>query len=88
MPFEEGNQLAAKGRKIEKMIERACLQEDDKRIRLGVEKLLDMYADGDKWALQFVTEKLDGKAAQTTVLAGDDENPLKLIHQVQLIALK
>jgi hypothetical protein len=69
--FEEGNQAAAKGRKVEKLIERALLQEDDKRLRQGIEKLLDSVAEGERWALEFVRDSIDGKPKQQVVGSGD-----------------
>jgi len=65
MPFQPGNKLSAKGRRVERILERACAQDDDKRIREGVEKVLDLFAQGDKWAVEFVTDRLDGKARQS-----------------------
>lgn len=65
MAFEEGNQLAAKGRVVEKLIERINTQEDAKRLRQGLELLMDKVADGDMRALEFVTDRLDGKAKQS-----------------------
>lgn len=70
--FEEGNQAAAKGRKVEKLIERALLQEDDRRLREGVEKLLDNVAQGERWALEFVRDSIDGKPKQQVVGSGED----------------
>lgn len=61
MPFEPGNNHGAKARRIERMLERAIVQEDGRRLREGVERVLDMFAAGDKWAIEFVTEQLDGK---------------------------
>jgi len=66
-----GNDYAAKGRRVEKMIERALLQEDDKRLRQGIESVLDKVADGDRWAIEFVTDRLDGKARQAVELSGE-----------------
>lgn len=74
--FEEGNKAAAKGRRVEKLIERALLQEDDKRLREGVEKLLDAVAEGERWALEFVTDRLDGKPRQAVDVGGQSDNPL------------
>lgn len=74
--FEEGNQAAAKGRRVEKLIERALLQEDDRRLREGVEKLLDAVSEGERWALEFVTDRLDGKARQVVDVGGQSDNPL------------
>lgn len=74
--FEEGNQAAAKGRTVEKLIERINLQEDNKRLRQGLEALMDKVADGDQRALEFVTERLDGKARQAVDVGGQTDNPL------------
>jgi len=87
MAFEVGNKLAAKGRKVEKMIERALLQEDDKRLRQGIECLLDKVAEGERWALEFVRDTLDGKPKQQLDLANADDEPFKTITRVELIAL-
>ena len=82
MAFETGNKAAAKGRKVEKMIERALLQEDDKRLREGVEVLLNKVAEGERWALEFVRDSIDGKPSQSVALSGDPENPLEIIKRV------
>lgn len=74
--FEEGNQAAAKGRTVEKLIERINLQEDSKRLRQGLEALMDKVADGDQRALEFVTERLDGKPRQAVDIGGQEGNPL------------
>lgn len=76
MAFEEGNQAAAKGRVVEKLIERINVQEDSKRLRQGLEALMDKVADGDQRALEFVTERLDGKARQAVDIGGQPDNPL------------
>lgn len=70
--FEEGNQAAAKGRKVEKMLERILLQDDDKRLRQGLETVMDKFAEGERWAVEFVTDRLDGKATQKVVGSADD----------------
>jgi hypothetical protein len=70
--FLPGNQVAAKGRRVEKMIERALLQEDDRRLREGIEKLLDEVAKGERWALEFVRDSLDGKPRQAVDVGTDD----------------
>lgn len=78
MAAEIGNEYAAKGRVIEKLIERICIQEDHKRLRAGLEILMDKVADGDQRALEFVTDRLDGKAKQAVTVAGDADNPLSI----------
>ena len=76
MAFEEGNKAAAKGRTVEKLLERILVQEDNKRLRQGLEVLMDKVAEGDQKALEFVTERLDGKARQSIDLGGQEDNPL------------
>ncbi len=76
MAFEKGNQEAAKGRVVEKLIERINVQEDSKRLRQGLEALMDKVAEGDHRALEFVTERLDGKARQAVDVGGQEGNPL------------
>lgn len=65
MAAEIGNDYAAKGRQVEKLLERILIQEDAKRLRQGLEMLMDRVADGDQKALEFVTDRLDGKAKQS-----------------------
>ena len=76
MAAEIGNEYASKGRRVEKLIERALKQEDDKRLRAGVEKLLDAVSEGERWALEFVTDRLDGKPRQAVDVGGQADNPL------------
>ena len=67
-----GNNYAAKGRRVEKMIERALEQEDSRRLRQGVEALLDKVAEGERWALEFVRDSLDGKPTQRVEGSGEN----------------
>lgn len=46
------------------------------------DKLLDQCSAGSLPALQELGNRLDGKAAQSVMLAGDPENPLTLIERV------
>jgi hypothetical protein len=68
MAFQPGHKLA-KGNKgarlIEEAIRRAIAQEDGKRIREGVEKLLDKVAEGDLAAFNILADRLDGKPNQS-----------------------
>lgn len=74
--FEEGNKAAAKGRQVEKLLDRILVQEDNKRLRQGLELLMDKVAEGDQRALEFVTERLDGKPRQAIDVGGQEDNPL------------
>jgi hypothetical protein len=64
-----GNKNNAKGKPITDALQRAVAQDNGKRIRAGVEKVLNAFAAGDPWALQFVSDRLDGKPHQTSEVA-------------------
>jgi len=66
MPFEVGNQLAAKRKQFEGALRRALAQDKGDRLRRACERLLDSAAEGATWAeriaaLQFLADRLDGR---------------------------
>ena len=66
MPFEPGNQLAAKRKQFEGALRRALAQDSGDRLRRACERLLDSAAEGATWAeriaaLQFLADRLDGR---------------------------
>ena len=77
-PGESGN---PNGSKKERMfygaLNRAIAQDDGKRVREAAEKLLDLAADGEPWAIKELADRLDGKPSQT--IAGDPENPVTVL---------
>lgn len=75
-----GNQNASKAKIVADAIRKALMAEDWKRLRAGAEKVADAYAAGEPWAVQFVADRMDGKAAQPLVGGGEDEPPISLIH--------
>lgn len=64
MPFQPGNKLGEKSRELEKIMRRACEQEEYKRVRMACEKMLDLAAQGSLDALEFVRDTIDGKPTQ------------------------
>lgn len=79
-----GNQNAAKSRVFSDALRRAIAQDDGKRLRDAAEKLLDLAAVGEQWAVKELFDRLEGKAAQSVTLAGDAENPVvsKVIREI------
>ena len=65
-----GNQNAAKGRRMARIFEGICAEEEYKRITAGINKQLDAFAAGDLKAGEFVRDTTDGKPAQQLHLAG------------------
>ena len=45
-------------------LNRAIAQEDGRRLRNAVEKLLDLASEGVPWAVQMLADRMDGKPTQ------------------------
>ena len=80
---QPGNNNAGKNKPFWRALDKAIIQEDGKRLRAAAEKLLDLAAQGEQWAVKELADRMDGKAAQ--VIAGDAENPLTLINKVERV---
>lgn len=65
-----GNQNAKKGKLIEDLLRKVCVQEDNKRISAALSAILDKAAEGDLRCLEFVRDTFDGKPAQSVDLSG------------------
>ena len=74
-----GNSNARKENRIfGEELRKAIAQDDRKRIRAGIERLLDKFAEGDLQAIKEIADRTDGKAAQSLTVAGDEDNPLRI----------
>ena len=62
-------------------LDRAIAQEDGKKLRDAADKLLELAAQGEPWAVQMLADRLDGKPAQQVTLSGDEDQPLKIVHE-------
>lgn len=72
-----GNLNALKGQKyVYDALRKALVQDDKQRLPAAMEKVLTLASEGERWALEFVRDTLDGKPAQTMTVAGDNDNPL------------
>lgn len=64
-PGQSGNpEGGAKEQIVRAQLMRACVQEDYARVRKLVEKTLDLAAEGEQWAVNFIADRLDGKPRQ------------------------
>jgi hypothetical protein len=77
-----GNNNAAKSKAFYGALSRAIAQDDGKRLRAAAEKLLDLAAEGEGWAVKELRDTLDGKPAQSVTVAGDAENPVQTTMRV------
>lgn len=64
MAFQPGNKEAAKSKQFMGALQRAIAQDDGKRLRDSAEKLLDLAAAGESWAVKELADRLDGKPTQ------------------------
>lgn len=79
MAAPEGNTNSSKSNRLwGETIRRAVLQSDGARLRAIAEKLLDKAAEGDIQAIKEIGDRLDGKAAQSLMLSGEDGGPVQL----------
>lgn len=59
-------------------LERAIKADDSKRLRAAAEKLLDLAAVGESWAVKELGDRLDGKARQQIEAVDEDGRPLAI----------
>lgn len=87
-----GNNNAAKAKVWSAAINRA-LQE---RSRLSqkealddlAEKLLSLCDQGDLGALKELGDRLEGKAAQSVKVGGDEDNPFSIVTRIELVPMR
>jgi hypothetical protein len=72
----EGNQNAAKSKRLFNSALKRALTQDPKRIESVVEKLISLAELGEAWAVKELIDRVDGKAPQPVVGGDDDDNPI------------
>lgn len=88
MPWEPGQSGNPngnrKGQLFAQTLHRAIVQDDGKRVRAAIEKLLDLAEAGEPWAIKELADRLDGKASQAVDVGSDPERPViqKLIREI------
>ncbi len=88
MPFEPGKSGNPNGNRREKLffnaLTRAMAQDNGQKVRQAVDKLLELAAAGESWAIKELADRLDGKASQSVDLGSDPERPViqKLVREI------
>lgn len=73
----EGNTNSSKNNRLwGNTIRRALAQSNPDRLRNIAEALLKKAEEGDLGAIKEIGDRLDGKAAQSLTVSGDEGNPL------------
>ena len=75
---QPGNVNATKHKKFYSAIDRAITQDNGERLRLAAEKLLDLAAQGEAWAVKELGDRLDGKPRQQIEAVDDEGRPLAI----------
>ena len=76
----QGNSNASKGKIWNDALRKAIVQDDKKRVNDAIEKLLDLAAAGEQWAIKELADRLDGRPAQSVELSSDPDNPFSILH--------
>lgn len=76
----EGNNNAGKGSQLSALLRAALNANDRLKMRQGVEKVADAFAEGERWAIEFVFDRFEGKAvAKQEISTVDGEgNPTSI----------
>lgn len=89
-----GNDNAHKGGVYRHALKRALAELADKHgltpdyeegLRLVAQKVVNAASDGDLVAANQIGDRFDGKPSQTTVLAGDADNPVTVTEIVRKV---
>src|SRR3569623_32199 len=91
MPFEEGNNANPGGRPTRAKMTLDALpielksrekSADPKGIRKIVSKVVDLAEEGERWAVEFVRDTIDGKPAQA-IVGDNDADPINIVGRVE-----
>jgi hypothetical protein len=63
-----GNTNAKKGKIFFDALRKAMAEDDHLRLRKAANRLLDLAAEGEQWAMKELADRLDGKPSQETLL--------------------
>jgi hypothetical protein len=72
---QPGNKNQSKNKPFLDALRRSIAQNPHK-LRAAADKVVDKAEEGEPWAVNFLADRLDGKAIQTTELSGADGEPL------------
>lgn len=84
-----GNQNAVKAKRWQQAIMRALSRASGKDVDAGLDsaadKLVAMALDGERWAIEEMGNRIEGKPAQAVTVSGDEDQPLTVKALVELV---
>jgi len=85
MPGTIGNTNSKKSNRLYADTIRKIAVQNPHKLTAIAEALFDKAMEGDLQAAKEIGDRLDGKAP--TVIAGDDDNPLTIIHKIERLII-
>ena len=80
-----GNTNAAKSKIVHDALRKLVVQDDYKRLNVGLEKVMQAFEEGEQWAALFVRDTLDGKPAQAIIGGEEGDNPIRFQEIIRTI---
>jgi hypothetical protein len=80
-----GNRNAQKGKVFFDALRKAMAEDDHLRVRKAANKLLDLAAEGEHWAIKELADRLDGKSSQENFIESRSDGALLCGVQVTFV---
>lgn len=74
----EGNQNAAKSKRLFNSALKRVLTQSPERVEAIVQKLIGLAEQGESWAVKELIDRVDGKAPQPVTGGDEDDSPLRI----------
>ena len=81
----EGNHNSAKGAMLSGLLRQALHADDRRQMKAGVQKIADAFEEGERWAIEFVFDRLEGKAIAKTEISGADGAAIPLSIGIKFV---
>lgn len=85
-----GNANAAKDKPWRDALNRAMIRYDGGKanaLNRIAEQTVALAVSGEQWAVKEIADRMDGKAAQSVTVTGDEANPLRTVTRIELVSL-
>ena len=80
-----GNRYAAKAATITRSIERALAQDNYRRLHAGIDRVVEAFANGDRWAIEWCTDRVEGRAVARIERTDNDARELDLAAVMRMV---
>lgn len=81
----EGNHNSAKGAVLSGLLRQVLNADNRKQMKNGVQKIADAFEEGERWAVEFVFDRLEGKAIAKTELTGAEGSAIPLSIGIKFV---